>query len=129
MSGKCLLDTNIIIALFADEAVIRENLAQAEEIFIPSIVIGELYYGARKSGRVLANLARINELVANSEVLGYEIETSRQYGDVKNNLRLKGKPLPEKDIWITALALKYALSLVTRDAHFQQVENIQTVIW
>ncbi|NER06241.1 MAG: type II toxin-antitoxin system VapC family toxin [Okeania sp. SIO3C4] len=65
MTGKYLLDTKIIIALFANEVVIRENLAQAEEIFIPSIVIGKLYYGARKSGRVLANLAKIDELVAN----------------------------------------------------------------
>ena len=40
MSGRYLLDTNIIIALFADEAVIKNNLAQASEVFIPSIVIG-----------------------------------------------------------------------------------------
>ena len=73
MSGRYLLDTNIIIALFADEAVIRENLAQASEVFIPIIAIGELYYGARKSGRILANLARIDELVANSKVLECDI--------------------------------------------------------
>lgn len=129
MSGRYLLDTNIIIALFADEAVIRENLAQAEEVFIPSIVVGELYYGARKSGLVLANLAKIDELVANSKVLGCDIETARQYGDVKNKLRLKGRPLPENDIWIAAIALQYVLILVTRDAHFQEVGNLQSVIW
>ena len=41
MSGRYLLDTNIIIALFADETVIKTNLAQANEVFIPSFVIGE----------------------------------------------------------------------------------------
>ncbi len=61
MSGRYLLDTNIIIALFADEASVRTNLAQAEEVFIPSIAIGELYYGARKSGRTQDNLARVDE--------------------------------------------------------------------
>jgi tRNA(fMet)-specific endonuclease VapC len=62
MSGRYLLDTNIIIALFAEEAAVRNNLAQADEVFIPSIAIGELYYGARKSGRSEANLARVDQL-------------------------------------------------------------------
>jgi tRNA(fMet)-specific endonuclease VapC len=129
MSGRYLLDTNIIIALFADEASVRTNLAQAEEVFIPSIAIGELYYGARKSGRTQDNLARVDELVANSAVLGCDAETARRYGEVKNGLRLKGRPLPENDIWIAALALQHNLTLVTRDAHFQEVENLQAVTW
>ena len=52
MSGRFLLDTNIVIAIFADEAIVKDNLAQASAVFIPSIVIGGLCYGARKSGRV-----------------------------------------------------------------------------
>ena len=129
MSGRYLLDTNTIIALFADETVVKNNLAQANEVFIPSVVIGELCYGARKSGRTQANLARVNELIANSMVFGCDTETARQYGEVKNKLRLKGRPLPENDIWIAALALQHDLILVTRDAHFQEVENLQIVVW
>lgn len=129
MSGRFLLDTNIVIALFADEAIVKDNLAQANEVFIPSIVIGELYYGARRSGRIEANLAKVDELVAVSAVLVCDAETARQYGKVKNNLRLKGRPLPENDVWIAALALQHDLFLVTRDAHFQEVENLQTVGW
>ncbi len=82
MSGRYLLDTSIVIALFADEAIIKDNLAQANEVFIPSFVIGELCYGARKSGRVQANLARIDELVASSTILGCDTETARRYGDL-----------------------------------------------
>ena len=128
-SGSYLLDTNIIIALFADEAVVKNNLAQADEVFVPSITIGEVCYGARKSGRPQENLVRVNELVVNSTVLGCDAETARQYGEVKNKLRLRGRPLPKNDIWIAALALQYELTLVTRDAHFQEVENLQTVVW
>ena len=129
MSGRYLLDTNIIIALFADEAVVKNNLAQANEVFIPSIVIGELCYGARKSGRVGANLARVDELVSNNTVLACDAETARQYGEIKNNLRLKGRPLPENDIWIAALGLQHNLILVTRDAHFQEIESLQVLAW
>jgi tRNA(fMet)-specific endonuclease VapC len=129
MSGRYLLDTNIVIALFADEAIVKDHLAQANEVFIPSIVIGELCYGAKKSGRVSANLAKVDELVANSTVLVCDAETAKQYGEVKNKLRLKGRPLPENDVWIAALAIQHALILVTRDAHFQEIENLQVEAW
>lgn len=129
VSGRFLLDTNIVIALFADEAIVKDNLAQASEIFIPSIVIGELYYGARKSGRVEANVARVGEIVDGSTILVCDAETARQDGEVKNKLRLKGRPLPENDIWIAALALQHELVLVTRDAHFQEVESLKTKAW
>jgi tRNA(fMet)-specific endonuclease VapC len=129
VSGRYLLDTNIIIGLFADEILVKSNLAQADEVFIPSIAIGELCYGARKSGRTQENLTKIDELVSNSTVLGCDAETARQYGEVKNKLRLRGRPLPENDIWIAALAFQYGLTLATRDAHFQEVENLQTSSW
>lgn len=129
ISGRFLLDTNIVIALFADEATVKSNLAQANEVFIPSFVVGELCYGARKSGRVESNLARVEELIAGSTILGCDAETARQYGEVKNKLRLKGRPLPENDIWIAAMALQHSLILVTRDAHFQEVESLQIVGW
>lgn len=129
MNGRYLLDTNIIIALFADEMTVKNSLAQADEVFIPSIAVGKLCYGAKKSGRSKENLQRIDELIANSAVLGCDAETSRYYGEIKNKLRLKGRPLPENDIWIAALALQYNLTLVTRDAHFQEIENLQTVAW
>jgi tRNA(fMet)-specific endonuclease VapC len=83
MSGKYLLDTNIIIALFADEAVVKNNFAQANEVFVPSVVIGELCYGARKSVRTEANLTRVDVLVANSTVLGCDAGTAWQYDAAK----------------------------------------------
>ena len=78
MSGRYLLDTNIIIALFADKAIVKNNLSQADEVFIPSIAIGELCYGARKSRRTQANLAIVDELVVNSTLLECDAETARQ---------------------------------------------------
>jgi tRNA(fMet)-specific endonuclease VapC len=56
-----------------------------------------------------------------------DTETARQHGAVKNKLRLKGRPLPENDVWIAALALQHDLILVTCDAHFQEVESLKAV--
>jgi tRNA(fMet)-specific endonuclease VapC len=129
MSGKYLLDTGIVIALFANERTVVEQIEDAEEIFIPSIVIGELYYGARKSGRVRENVARIELFAEANVVLLCDNETSRWYGVVKDLLRQKGSLIPENDVWIAALALRQGLVLVTRDSNFEAVTNLKTVSW
>ena len=49
MSGKFLLDTNIIIGIFANDDSILTSLAEAEEVFVPIVAPGELYYGAYRS--------------------------------------------------------------------------------
>ena len=129
MNGSYLLDTNIVIALFANEVEVKDSLASASEIFISSITVGELCYGAKKSARSTENLERIKDFVANITVLRCDVETAYLYGEIKNKLRLKGRPLPENDIWIAAISLQYNLTLVTRDAHFQEVENLQAITW
>ncbi len=129
MNGKYLLDTNILIALFANDRSVKDHLAQAEEIFIPNITVGELFYGAWKSARAQENLQRIEDLVVETPVLGCGIETARLYGRIKNALRLKGQPIPENDIWIAAIAVEHDLTLVTRDAHFAEVPDLQVAVW
>jgi tRNA(fMet)-specific endonuclease VapC len=129
MSGRVLLDTNIVIALFAKEAVVEQHLAETEEVFISSIVLGELYYGAQKSARVETNIARVNTFAAGSAVLGCDTATAQYYGAVKNQLRAKGTPIPENDIWIAAIARQYQLTLVTRDEHFRAVDGLMVEQW
>jgi tRNA(fMet)-specific endonuclease VapC len=129
MSGRYLLDTNIIIALFADEVAVKDNLAKADEVFASSIAIGELCFGARKSGRAKENLSHIDEFAGNNVVLGCDTDTARRYGEIKNALRLKGRPLPENDIWIAAVALQHGLTLITRDSHFNEIDKLQSAVW
>ena len=129
MNGRYLLDTNVIIALFAEDRAVKDNLGKAGEVLVPSIAIGELCYGARKSARAKENLARIDEFAANNVVLGCDIETARRYGDIKNTLQIKGRPIPENDIWIAAVALQHGLTLVTRDTHFGEIESLSIAAW
>ena len=129
MSGKFLLDTNIIIALFAKERKVLQKLQSAEKLFLSSIAVGELLYGAHKSTQARSNVARIEEFAAANSVLVCDLETARHYGRIKDRLHRKGRPLPENDIWIAALARQYGLTLVSRDAHFAEVENLPVKAW
>lgn len=129
MSGRFLLDTNTVIALFGDEASVKEHLAQADEVFVSSIVLGELYYGAFKSSHAEDNLRRIDDFATSCAVLCCDKDTAKEYGSIKNKLREKGTPIPENDIWISAIAKQHDIILVTSDKHFEEVEDLKQEIW
>jgi tRNA(fMet)-specific endonuclease VapC len=129
MNGRYLLDTNIVVALFRQEPDVQRGLAAADEVFIPAIVLGELYYGAGKSSRPGENTARVDEFATERSVLGCDAEVAREYGAIRNELRVKGRPLPENDLWIAAIARRHDLVLVTRDNHFRELENLSVEAW
>ena len=128
MSGK-LLDTSALIALQKAEPALLQLLDTDEEVFIPAIAVGELYYGAANSSRAEKNLAVIDAMLVENVVLACDAVTARFYGRIRYALRRKGKPIPENDLWIAALAQQYELVLVTRDAHFQEVAGLMVVGW
>ena len=105
-----------------------EAIHELEEVFIPVIVVGELYYGAFKSKKIKENLKNISELLKIISVLGNDVETARIYGDLKSKLKKKGRPIPENDIWIAAIAKQYKLTIMTADQHFEAIENLKLVV-
>ncbi len=129
MDGRYLLDTNIVIALFDRQAAIEEAMAMAGEVFLPSVVVGELYYGAFSSQRVAVNQARLEHFTASATILACDELTAMHFGQIKNGLRAKGRPIPDNDLWIAAIARQYGLTLVTRDEHFRTIENLQSESW
>lgn len=129
MSGSVLLDTNIVIGLFAKDQAVLARLSESARVFIPSIVLGELYFGAYKSAQPEGNVHRIEELVAASAVLVCDATTAAYYGRIKKALRDKGRPLPENDIWIAALAQQHGLIVVSRDQHFKEIESLPVEAW
>lgn len=129
MNGDYLLDTNIVIALFAEEQLVLDKVSQANRVFIPTIVIGELYYGAYNSSKTEENETQIDAFATASNTLDCEIFTAKFYGQIKKQLKDKGRPIPENDIWIAALALQYDLTLVSRDAHFGFIAGLKWEKW
>ena len=130
MAGlRFLLDTNAIIALQRQNVSLMQLLSTATDVFVPVIAIGELYYGAYKSQRVTENHRRVGEFVSNRVVLDVDATTTDFYGQIKQQLRAKGRPIPENDLWIASLSLQYTLILITEDAHFDAVEGLKKQSW
>ncbi len=129
MNGnRILLDTNIVAAYFNQESSIQHQF-EAAIIYVPSIVIGELYFGAYQSRRITENIERIRNFTSLNTVLSCDAQTGDQYGQIRLQLKLKGHPIPENDIWIAATALRYDLTLVTRDEHFKSVDGLSLTKW
>jgi tRNA(fMet)-specific endonuclease VapC len=128
-SGNFLLDTNIVIALLQGEQTVLSALSEASAVSVPVVVIGELYFGAAKSGRAEQNLAVLDRFAAEANVLPCDLAVAQVYGALKNRLRLLGRPIPENDLWIAAIALQHRLILATRDEHFSHIEDLMVAAW
>ena len=124
MNGRLLVDTNIVIALFSGDPVAIERLEADPDLFLCVHVLGELRYGALASSRVEQNLARLDWFSSTVPVLPCDSETALHYSTIRFSLRKKGRPIPENDIWIAAIARQHGLTLLSRDAHFRQIPSL-----
>jgi predicted nucleic acid-binding protein len=83
MAGNSyLLDTNIVVAILNQESAIEQRL-KGVITYVSSIVLGELYFGAYKSGRPTDNLKRIEIFIAGYPLLNCDKSTADQYGQIK----------------------------------------------
>ncbi|WP_295652778.1 type II toxin-antitoxin system VapC family toxin [uncultured Mucilaginibacter sp.] len=127
MTGSsCLLDTSIIIHSFKDTSI-KKRFDSFAEIFVPSIVAGELYFGVYRSANPIKRLAEMQAFLVNCTLLTVDAETGNCYGKIKTDLYAKGKPIPENDIWIAAVSIQHDLPLFTADKHFKEVQGIALV--
>lgn len=126
MNGKYLLDTQMIILSFQDRLV-KSKIDNASVIFIPSIALGELYYGAAKSENKKVNFDRVKLISENSNILYCDSETAWHYGIIKASLLPTDTRLPENDLWIASLAMQHELEVVTNNKLFGYIEGIEVV--
>ncbi|MBI2678165.1 MAG: type II toxin-antitoxin system VapC family toxin [Candidatus Koribacter versatilis] len=129
MSGRYLLDSNIVIALFSGEPAVSEQLSAAEYSALSVIVYGELLAGALRSARVEDNVERLRRFARMVPLLCCDSSTAEEFASISVRLRRKGKPIPENDVWIAATARQHGLTLVSRDQHFAEVDDVTTVAW
>jgi len=129
MAGNYLLDSTIVIRLLRNDSAVLNHYSTDATLFISSVVLGELYYGALICSKSEQEFLKIEQFCLGCDVMHIDHETSLQYGQIKHRLRLKGRPIPENDIWIAAHALQHGLTLVSLDHHFNDVEGLLLESW
>lgn len=125
---KILLDTNSCSVLFrGEDEKLKEEIREAETIFISTIVMGEILTGFRIGSKEGKNRKILKDFLADpgTEVLDVTRETAEIYSQIKFSLRRIGKPIPTNDIWIAAQAIETGSVLISYDSHFSAIGGLR----
>ena len=123
---KLALDTNRYTDLCRGDMSVVETIEQAEEVWLPFIVLGELRAGFAVGSQGSRNEAILRRFLLKPGigVLYPDEQTTHHYGAVYRQLRTQGTPIPTNDMWIAALVLQHSLVLFARDVHFDALPQL-----
>lgn len=129
------LDTGVLSRLMRrDEGVVQRvaSLASGDRVSVSAIVRGEVRYGiARlppgKRRRALEVEAEKWLTALEEDVVS--AEAADRYGPLKRAAEERGRALAENDLWIAAVALATASTLVTSDGDFGGLPQLVVEIW
>jgi tRNA(fMet)-specific endonuclease VapC len=131
-----LLDTNACIAIINGKppdirARLRKALDSGAEVFIPSIVAFELWYGVAKSARQEANSRLVETFFAGPvSLLPFEEDDARRAGALRASLESAGHPIGAYDLLIAGQALRHELILITaNEREFRRVKDLTWQDW
>ena len=126
-----LLDTDTCIGLLkGDAAVVAAWRSCEDQCALPSMVVGELYYGAFKSTVREEELNRIAMFLDIFPEIQPSKRSMRRFGDIKANLELKGTRLADADIIIASTAIEEGFTLITGNVrHYSRIEGLEIENW
>jgi tRNA(fMet)-specific endonuclease VapC len=134
---RYLLDANLCIAVMngmatpqARSAVVHGS-AGGDELFVPTAVVHELWYGVAKSQRVAANTQTLRKFLSGPlTILDFDAEDAHISGEIRAQLAQKGTPIGPYDVLIAGQALARGLTLVTANTReFSRVAGLKLVDW
>jgi tRNA(fMet)-specific endonuclease VapC len=128
-----LLDTNVCVDYFTGRypaVAARIQRSSPEDLFLSSVSVAELRYGADRSARRRTNHTRIDALIEEIKVLDFDLGAAAAYGRLRAQLESRGTPIGPNDMLIAAHALSRELTVVTDNvAEFGRVRGLRLANW
>jgi len=128
---KLVLDTNI----YCDYAeglpdVVDAIATYGQSILIPSVVLGELFFGFMKGSRQQFNEKKLRQVVnrLKIEIIDVNTDVARKYAMIYLSLQKRGMKIPINDVWIAACCMEVGGTLLTRDKHFGLLDQIEAIV-
>ena len=130
---RYMLDTNICIYVIKHkpETVFQklQNI-NPEDVCISSVTYAELVHGVEKSAAVEKNRLALSMLLANMEILNFDVDAADCYGKIRAVLEKKGTPIGPLDMMIAAHAQSLGYTVVTNNVkEFSRVSALQIENW
>jgi tRNA(fMet)-specific endonuclease VapC len=106
--------------------------APSGSVYLCSVVLAELYYGAMHSGAThqAGNLALIAKLRQDFVSLPFDDQAAQEYGNIRQHLAALGTPIGPNDLMIATIALVHRMTLVTHNTfEFSRVPGLTLEDW
>lgn len=130
---RYMLDTNMCIYIIKQqpETVLKKfTKIEVGDVFISSVTYAELMYGVQKSHHVEKNTVALEEFTSPLEVIAFDGDAARHYGDIRAYLEKKGMPIGALDMMIAAHARCMNFTLVTNNKkEFSRVPHLKMEDW
>ena len=124
-----ILDTNAVSAFADGDPEVLRVASGVTTFSLPAVVLGEFRFGIARSRHRNRYVAWLEDFISASTVLVIDEETSRHYADLRESLRVTGRPIPSNDTWIAALAIQHRLPVLSRDEHLHGIEGVRAIAW
>lgn len=124
-----ILDTNALSGFVDGDVRLRAALGHEAALVIPFAVLGEYLFGVRQSRHRGRYEQWLRTYLPEFELASPGRATAECYAQIRQELKMKGRPIPTNDLWVAALAREAGFPVVTRDSHFDAVEGIRVVHW
>ncbi len=128
-----LLDTNIVTAILKRNPKVRNKLrkigTQSKEAFISCITYYEIKRGLSyaKATRQLADFDELHK--THKVVLLDDLQIIEKAAEIHADLRRKGTPVQDADVFIAATAIVKSLILVSNDSDMLRVVGVTVEDW
>ncbi|MBO6303558.1 MAG: type II toxin-antitoxin system VapC family toxin [Selenomonadaceae bacterium] len=128
-----ILDTNICIyAMKGIYTSLNEKLLSipTKNIFISTVTIGELEYGAKKSKWQEHSKAIMQAFLSHYDIIPFTAADAICFGNIKAELELKGLPIGSFDAMIGAQGVVRNFSVITHNLkEFKRIPNLILEDW
>jgi tRNA(fMet)-specific endonuclease VapC len=129
---RYMLDTNIISDLIRNpqgRAAKRIAKAGEDNICTSIIVAAELRYGCAKSGSSRL-LKAVEDLLGEINVLPFDVPADAEYGGIRSELEVAGRPIGSNDLLIAAHAYTIGATIVTANTNeFKRIRGLNVENW
>ena len=125
-----LLDTNVLIKFLRGNEKIAKVVSTYEQIFVPTVVIGEYKAGVAVETAVGHQQLSALEMFLDStavKIVGVTEDVANAYARIFRVLKANGTPIPQNDLWIAACAVDSSATVYSFDEHFGTVPLLDRI--
>ena len=128
-----MIDINICIYVIKHkpEKVFQKlQTIHPEDVCISSVTYAELVHGVEKSIAVEKNRLALSMLLANMEILDFDVDAADCYGKIRAGLEKNGTPIGPLDMMIAGHAQSLGYTVVTNNVkEFSRVSALKIENW